>query len=119
MVSNDFKVTLARVQLRSGFVTPILYDTWRPITYIEGSYVLNLPERIQKNEQMKLWIEGAWVPELQQENDESIMEKITRLKGITEGKLKQVNTVRLWLRVVTVADMSKLGGDQYYGLYDE
>ena len=26
-VSNNFKVTLARVQLRSRFVTPILYDT--------------------------------------------------------------------------------------------
>jgi hypothetical protein len=45
-VSNDFKVTLARVQLRSGFVNPILYETKLPITYIEWSYMLNLRKRM-------------------------------------------------------------------------
>ena len=65
---------------------------------------------MQKIGQTKLWIEGAWVPELQQENDKSIMEKIIRLKGITKGELKQVNTMRLWLRVVTVADMANEAG---------
>ena len=110
MVSNDFKVTLARVQLRSGLVTPIVYDTRRPITYIEGSYVINLRERMQKVGQTKFCIEGAWVPELQQENSTSILVKITRLKGITKGELKQVNTVRLWLRVVAMADIANEAG---------
>ena len=60
--------------------------------------------------QRDLWIEGAWVPELQRENDESIMEKITRLKGITKGELKQGNTMRLRLRVVAVVDMANEAG---------
>ena len=47
---------------------------------------------------------------MQREHDKSVIEKITRLKEITKGKLKQVNTVRLWLRVVTVADMANEAG---------
>ena len=40
------------------------------------------------------------------------MEKIVRLKGTTKGELKQVNAVRLWMRVVTMADMAnKMGTD--------
>ena len=57
-----------------------------------------------------MWIEGVWVPQLQRENDKSTMKKITRLKGITKGKLRQVNTVRLWLRVVTATDMANKAG---------
>ena len=72
--------------------------------------MINLRERMHKIGQTKLWIEGAWVPELQQENDKSIMEKIIRLKGITKGELKQVNPVRLWSRVVTVADLANKAG---------
>jgi hypothetical protein len=47
-VNNDFKVTLTRVQLRNGFVPPILYDTRQPISYIKESYVINLWERMGK-----------------------------------------------------------------------
>ena len=57
----------------------------------------------------QLWIKGAWAHKLQQD-DVSIMEKIVKLKGITKGKLKQVNTMRLWMRVVTVTDTSNETG---------
>jgi hypothetical protein len=38
-------------------------------------------------------------------NDASMMERIGKLKGMTKGQLKQVNAVRLWMQVVTIADM--------------
>ena len=60
--SNDFKVTLARVQLRSRFVTPILDKTREPITYIGGSYMIDLRKIMEKVGDTKLWIEGAWAP---------------------------------------------------------
>ena len=73
IVHNDFKVTLAIVQLRSGFVNPILYKTKLPITYIEGGYVLDLQERTGTIGNTNLWIEEAWIPKLQQVNDTSTM----------------------------------------------
>ena len=65
-VSNDFKVTLARVQLRSGFVAPILCETKPPIpiTYINGSYILELRRRMGTIYNVSLWIEDAWTPKL-------------------------------------------------------
>ena len=47
---------------------------------------------------------------MQQENGKSIMEKMLRLKGIIKGELRQVNAVRLWLRVVTVTYMANKAG---------
>ena len=57
-----------------------------------------------------MWIEGSWAPKLQQVNEEPIMEIIVRLKGMTKCDLKHVNTVRLWMRAVTVADMANESG---------
>jgi hypothetical protein len=46
--SSNFKVTLARVHLRSGCVTSLLYEIKQPIPYIEGSYMIELRKRMKK-----------------------------------------------------------------------
>ena len=61
-VSNDFKVTLARVQLRSGFMLPVLYETKPPITYINGSYILDQRKRMGTIGDASLWVEDARTP---------------------------------------------------------
>ena len=38
------------------------------------------------------------------------MEEISNLNGITKGQLKQVNAVRLYLRVITIADLTEETG---------
>ena len=96
-MSNDFKVTPTRAQLRSGFVLPILYKTKLPITCIDGSYILGLQKRMEAIGNASLWIEDTLTPKLQQVNGASIMERIVKLKYMTKGKLKQVNAARLWL----------------------
>jgi hypothetical protein len=72
--------------------------------------MINLWERMEKIGNTQLWIEGAWAPKLQRVNEEPVMERIVKLKGITKGELKQVNTMRLCMRVVTVADMANKAG---------
>ena len=57
-----------------------------------------------------MWIEKAWAPKLQQENDGSIIERFTAIQGATTGELKKVNMVRLYLRVVTIVDLSHPSG---------
>ena len=58
-----------------------------------------------------MWIEKAWAPKLQQENDGATMERFAGIQGATQGELKKVNVVRLYLRVITIADLTHpLGG---------
>ena len=53
-----------------------------------------------------LWIEHAWVPPLQRQRDDSLIERFTTIPRITRGQLTQANTVRLYLRVITIADLT-------------
>ena len=53
-MSNDFKATLTRVQLRSGVMILILYETKQPIAYIGGSYMIHLQKKVEKIEDTKL-----------------------------------------------------------------
>ena len=44
---NCSKVTLVRVQLRSGFEIPILYNDRQLIAHIKGSYMIDLQQRME------------------------------------------------------------------------
>ena len=56
------------------------------------------------------WLEEVWKPPLQREGDASIMEEFTRIKGITRAELIRANQVRLYLRVITIADLAHPNG---------
>ena len=58
-----------------------------------------------------MWIEKAWAPKLQREYDRSIMERFVEIQGATVGQLRKVNTVRLYLRVVTITDLTHPSGE--------
>jgi len=53
-----------------------------------------------------MWIEDAWQPKLQRIGDESIMEHFSQIPKITKVQLKLANSIRLYLRVVTIADLT-------------
>ncbi|KAL7554122.1 hypothetical protein ACHAWF_018192 [Thalassiosira exigua] len=57
-----------------------------------------------------IWIESAWRPQLQREGDESFMERFCQVYGTTPRQLKKVNQVRLYLRVITIADLAHPSG---------
>ncbi len=92
MVANDILVTLDHIQLTSGFVAPILQSTTKPIGYIDNSFLLSVHARLTEIKG-SLWIEKAWMPSLQQEGNESLMERSTQVPRITTGILKKANTV--------------------------
>ena len=108
-VANDILVTLDHIQLTSGFVLPILSNTLEPINYIDNSFLLSIRNRLSEING-SLWIEKAWSPPLQREGDSSIMENFTRISGITTSTLKRANTVRIYLRVITIADLANPEG---------
>jgi hypothetical protein len=91
-VANDILVTLDHIQLTLGFVVPILQSTTKPIGYINNSFLLSARARLAEIKG-SLWIEKAWMPSLQREGDESLMERFTQIPRITTDILKKTNTV--------------------------
>ena len=108
-VANDLLVTLDNIQMTSGFVEPIMEDNTLKLEYVDQGHLVKLRERMREYD-ASLWIEDAWSPKLQRECDESIMKVISTLTGITKGMLKKVNAVRLYLRVITIADLADASG---------
>ena len=104
-VANDILVTLDNIQLNVGFVTPIMEDTGPQMDYVDQGLLASLRGRMGEIE-ATMWIEKAWAPKLQRENDRSIMERFTAIHGATIGQLMKVNSVQLYLRVITIADLT-------------
>ena len=108
-VANDFLVALDSVQMCSGFVEPILESVTDVIEYLSPSYIISLRTRLREMKAY-IWIEKSWAPKLQREGDVSIMQAFVQCPKITRAMLKQANAVRLYLRVVTIADLADVGG---------
>ena len=77
-VAGDILTTLDNIQLASGFVTPILEATVQPMDYIDQGWILDLRTRLA-DIGATLWVEDAWQPKLQRENDICLMEKFLEL----------------------------------------
>jgi cytoskeletal protein CcmA (bactofilin family) len=58
----------------------------------------------------KMWVERQWCPTLQRVNDEAIMALFMKISGMTKGKLEKLNYIRLFLRIITVADITNEQG---------
>jgi hypothetical protein len=109
LVANDFLVALDSVQMCSGFTTPILEAVTIPIEYLSSSYIISLRTRLSEMKAY-LWIEKGWTPKLKREGDASLMEKFSQCPHISRAMLRKANAVRIYLRVVTIADLADVGG---------
>lgn len=108
-VAKDFLVTLDNVQMCTGFTRPLLEMTHNPVTYLDTSFVINIHRRLGEMN-ATIWVEDAWTPHLQRLGDKSLMERFISVPGVTTSQLRQANTVWLYLRVVTIADLSNKTG---------
>ena len=79
------------------------------IHYMDKGFISSLRERMRSID-MSFWIEEAWTPPLQREGDESLMERFSLIEGITTGELTMANEVRIYLRVITIADLTHPNG---------
>lgn len=109
LVANDILVTLDALQLRSGFTTPLLEDTSPNTDYVGASLLIALRSRLNEID-ASIWIEKAWAPCLQRDGDGSLMEAFCGIPGIALGQLIRVNEVRIYCRVVTIADLANPNG---------
>ena len=109
-VANDTIVTLDTLQLVSGLSRPLMEYTTTPVKYIGDSYFLHIRAQLA-DIHASLWIEEVWKPQPHRENDEFIMDKFTSIPGITRAELRQANAVRLYMRIMTIADLSHPSGE--------
>ena len=109
VIANDFLVALDSVQMCAGFTSPILESTKDPIVYLMRSYIIDLRQRLAEMDAF-LWIEKGWCPKIQRVNDRSIMHVFSKCPQISRAMLRQANAVRLYLRVITIADLADVGG---------
>ena len=72
-VGGAIGVTFDNIQLASGFVQPVLEVTKCRLDFIDQSFLLALRERLREIG-AGIWLEDAWTPRVQRENDRSIME---------------------------------------------
>ncbi len=72
VVGNNTLVTIDNLQLRTGFITPILENTSLHTDYVGPSFFLGLNAQL-KELNAALWIEGTWLLYLQREQDASLM----------------------------------------------
>ena len=109
-MANDLLVTLDNIQLAAGFIRPILEDTNRRLDYIDQGWLTSMRKRFGEVD-ITIWIEEAWQPELQRLNDAVIMELFADYLETTSRGLEQCNQVRLYLRVITIADITHESGE--------
>ena len=108
-VANNFLVTLFAVQFNTGLCEPILMDMATNLSYVPAGWIMHLRSRFNKWGGA-MWIEHQWTPSLQRENDCSIMGALSRVPGATKKKMEKCNMCRLYLKVVTLSDISHLDG---------
>ena len=105
-VANDLLVTLDNIQLAAGFIRPIREDTHRRLDYIDQGLITSMRKRFGEVD-IAIWIEEAWQPELQRLNDAAIMELFADNPAATPCELDQCNQLRLYPRVITIADITQ------------
>ena len=110
VVANDFLTTLDYAQMRSSLVAPLLENIQPAVEYLGNSYIMSIRKRLDEMGG-SMWIEDCWTPKLQREGDRSLMEVFISISWITKRMLEKVNEVRLYLRVVTIADLADEEGD--------
>jgi hypothetical protein len=103
-IANNLLVTINLIQLRSGVGTPILKTPHSNLDYVGRSMILSL-WRQMAGINASLWIEKIWRHPCQHEHNEFIMDCFICIPRITQAQLKQANEVRIYLRVLTIADL--------------
>jgi hypothetical protein len=108
-VGQDMLVVLSAWQLASGLCDPIMEQVDINLSFIGKGWFPQVRQRLN-NMGGQLWIEQQWTPALQRIHDNSIMKALILSTNISEQTLRILNYVRLFLRVITIADIANEQG---------
>lgn len=107
-IGQDFRNVISKVQLESGLIDPILESPKTYLSYLTEGHISHIRERLRALEG-GIWVEDTWSPSLQRRGDISLMERFLQIKA-SPAKYRAANLVRLWLRVITIAELADESG---------
>jgi hypothetical protein len=108
-VATDIISTLNALQLLSGFASLLLEVTSPEIKYVGRGWLVNLREMLHCYG-ITVWIEGAWRFPLQRQGDCALMERFASNPNITPVMLIYANEFRIWMRIISLAQLSSMEG---------
>ena len=107
------KGSLEYLQLYAGVGTPILKaETDIPVTARAEQGWLTSVKKYLSSCDAEILLTQQWCPELQRTGDSFLMEALQQKFSGQLKKLKTLNRCRLYLRVLTLADISTSSGDK-------
>ena len=107
-------VVLSAVQLMSGLCVPVMEDVTTDLSYIGGGWFVHQRERL-KDLNATMWIEHQWTPQLQRQNDQSLMKAFSLDGKATHQQKLIANLCRVYLRVITIAELANEKGTMIPG----
>ena len=104
------RIAVAWAQYCAGTSWSILRDTSTSLPHLESSWLASLRQYL-KDIEANLELDETHIPALQCEGDRHIMDAVLANPTFKPFQVRLVNYCRLYLRVVTVADIASAKGD--------
>jgi hypothetical protein len=103
------RIALANLQMEAGTGGDVMYETLPKLTYISDCWLKMIREFLQRHN-LQLQIAGTWNFKAIRENDAFLMD-VFRVSGrFSPAEMKNLNAVRLHLKVATVSDITTADG---------
>ena len=111
---NLIRINLDYSQREAGVEYHLLEKPDRYISYLTPSWVMSIRQFLGNNK-MHLTVSGAHIDSLKGPQDAYIMQDV-HLKRYSPSQQLDINLVRMWLQVATLADMHDMGRHNRIGL---
>ena len=103
--------TMSTLQLESGLIDPFLHSSYKFSTWVTDGWLKEC-WRILDKYKLVLHSPKLWVPTTLCANDKSFMQTIAETNKFENWQLCQINRCRMYLKVITLSDISMACGKQ-------
>ena len=103
--------TMSALQLESGLIDPFLHSSYKFCTWVIDGWLKECL-RILDKYRLTLHSSKLWVPTTLRANDKSFMQTIAEANKFENWQLYQINRCRIYLKVITLSDLSAACGMQ-------
>ncbi|EJK60899.1 hypothetical protein THAOC_18684 [Thalassiosira oceanica] len=109
-IGTEIRTLLSAHQLHTGAMSPLLDDPMLELPHMKNGWINSIRNGLRRLGG-QLWIEDLWTPERQRVGDVSLMEAFCRLPRVKPREIKDANHCRLFLRAITLSDITDMNGD--------
>ncbi|KAI2499304.1 hypothetical protein MHU86_15148 [Fragilaria crotonensis] len=104
------RVALSWFQQQTGVSYSILEKVTSSLPHLESKWIGSLRQFLAETD-MYLQVDAKSIPKLQRHYDYYLMDAILESKQFTDAEIRRLNYCRLYLKAVTLADITVIKGD--------